>query len=57
MSKNSIIALLGITVVLMAFVIILKEIHDGGSTIRDEGSTPGPKGPVVDTPVAGTNNP
>ena len=50
MSKNSIIAILGITVVLMALVIILKEI-------RYDGSTPDPKGSTDGPIVAETNNP
>ena len=50
MSKNSIIVILGITVVLMALVIILKEI-------RDDGPTRGPKGPAEGPIVAETNNP
>ena len=47
MSKNSIIAILGALVALMALVIILKEIRP----------TPGPKGPDGDTHGAETNNP
>ena len=50
MSKNSIIVILGITVVLMALVIILKEI-------RNDGPTRGPKGPDGGPRVAETNNP
>ena len=53
MSKNSIIALLGITVVLMAFVIILKEIRDGGSTQGLEGPADGPRGGETNNPPSG----